>query len=79
MGHTRQKSRPLLKGRQDAGKHTYMQDIQAGMKLNRQVDSSHAGRLPDGKADGQKGRQKSRPVRQAQKAGIPVCMSWPAG
>ncbi len=46
------KYRPLLTGRQDAGKHTFMQDIQVGMKLNRQVDSSHAGRLPDGKAGG---------------------------
>jgi hypothetical protein len=59
-GHIREKNRPLLKGRQDAGKHTYMQDIQAGMKLNRQVDSSHAGRLPYGKAGGQKGRHKKQ-------------------
>jgi hypothetical protein len=78
-GHIREKNRPFLKGRQDAGKHTYMQDIQAGMKLNRPVDSSHAGRLPDGKVGGQTGRQESRPVRQAQKAGIPVRMSWPDG
>ncbi len=37
-----------------------MQDIQAGMKLNRLVDSSHAGRLPDLKAGGQKGRQERK-------------------
>ncbi len=47
-------------GRQDAGKHTYMQDIQAGMKQNRHVDSSHACRLPDGTVGGQKGRQESK-------------------
>ncbi len=49
------------------------------MKANGQVDKSHAGKLPDGKAGGQKGRQESRPDRQAQKAGIPVRISWPAG
>ncbi len=54
------KNRPLLKGRQDAGKHTFMQDIQAGMKLSRQVDSSHACRLADGTAGGQKGSQESK-------------------
>jgi hypothetical protein len=52
------KNRPLLNGRQDAGKHTYMQDIQAGMKLNRPVDSSHARRLRKGRrTERQAGKQ----------------------
>jgi hypothetical protein len=54
-------------------------DRKADRKANILVGSSHECRLADGKVGGQKGRRESRPVRQAQKAGIPICMSWPAG
>jgi hypothetical protein len=51
--------------------------IQAVMKLNRQIDSSHAGRLPDGRrVDRKAGKKADLPGRHTKKAYQYVLACW---